>query len=451
MKRNTSALLAALMCLQASACSRADEPVDVTETIPEPPAVTTAVTTEKTPVITAVPDKGDPYGGGGVHTSADTDVMFRSDKKDETAATTTAAEQTQPVVTAAQTAAQPAQTDAATEQTAAPLKKDASQAQSGDVTVSVKKTGGWNDGTADFAQFDVTVKNTGKKYVDGWTVTIPSGKASVDQSWNTEISASGGNITAGPVDFNKSIAPGGDASFGMIVKNPDEIGVSAASVVCTFGSAPSWDNGGGGGGAQAVTTPAKDVPAPTTDDWLYVKGNKIVDSSGNEVWLTGVNWFGYNTGTNTFDGLWACDLNSSISAIADHGFNLLRVPFSAELVNNWAKGSYPEANYNHATNSYLTDMNSLEIFDYVVGQCRANGLKIMIDIHSAQTDSMGHMKPMWYEGSVTEAQYLSALSWLADRYKNDDTIIAYDLKNEPHGKANESPRAKWDGSKDADN
>ena len=40
---------------------------------------------------------------------------------------------------------------------------------------------------------------------------------------------------------------------------------------------------------------------------------------------------------------------------------------------------------------------------------------------------------------------------MADRYKNDDTIIAYDLKNEPHGKANETPRAKWDSSTDADN
>lgn len=444
MKRQICTALAALMCLQAAACSKAPDPEPVDAT------VTAAETTESAPetVTTAVTDGGEPYGGGGVHTSADTEVVFKktdsaADKDDadtkKTSEQTTAADVTE-------------EAPENTEQTAAPLKKDASasQASSGDVTVTVKKTGGWNDGTSDFAQFDVSVKNSGKKYVDGWTVTIPSGKAAVDQSWNTEISSSGGNITAGPVDFNKSIAPGGDASFGIIVKNPADISASAASVVCTFGSAPTWDNGGGGG-AQAVSTPAKDVPAPSTDDWLSVKGNKIVDSKGNEVWLTGVNWFGYNTGTNTFDGLWACDLNSSISSIADHGFNLLRVPFSAELVNKWAAGSYPEANYNHATNGYLNDMNSLEIFDYVVGQCRANGLKIMIDIHSAQTDAMGHMKPMWYEGSVTEAQYLSALSWLADRYKNDDTIIAYDLKNEPHGKANESPRAKWDGSKDSDN
>ena len=86
---------------------------------------------------------------------------------------------------------------------------------------------------------------------------------------------------------------------------------------------------------------AMDVPEPTTDDWLFTDGNRIVDADGNEVWLTGINWFGYNTGTNTFDGLWASDLNQSIQEIANHGFNVIRVPFSAELVLQWSRGEYP--------------------------------------------------------------------------------------------------------------
>ena len=47
--------------------------------------------------------------------------------------------------------------------------------------------------------------------------------------------------------------------------------------------------------------------------------------------------------------------------------------------------------------------------------------------------------------------YLDSLSWMANRYKNDDTIIAYDLKNEPHGAAGESTRAIWNDSKDSNN
>ncbi len=197
---------------------------------------------------------------------------------------------------------------------------------------------------------------------------------------------------------------------------------------------------------------AMDVPEPTTDDWLFVEGNKIVDSEGNEVWLTGINWFGYNTGTNTFDGLWNSDLNQSIQEIANHGFNVIRVPFSAELILQWSRGEYPQANFNQATNDYLVGMDSLQIFEYVIGQCRANGLKIIIDIHSAETNASGHMVNLWYTEKISAEDYLFALSWMADRYKNDDTIIAYDLKNEPHGKHFEgSAAAIWNDSTAANN
>lgn len=175
---------------------------------------------------------------------------------------------------------------------------------------------------------------------------------------------------------------GGEAAFGFQISGSKDA-VDTSSVSCSGTAGVSQQQNGnsqqsGNTGEAIVNTGAKDVPAPTTDDWLSVKGNKIIDSSGKEVWLTGCNWFGYNTGTNCFDGLWACDLNSSLASIADHGFNLLRIPISTELINNWADGEYPEANYNKASNSYLEGMNSLEIFDYVIGQCRANGIKIMI-------------------------------------------------------------------------
>ena len=197
---------------------------------------------------------------------------------------------------------------------------------------------------------------------------------------------------------------------------------------------------------------AMDVPEPTTDDWLFTDGNKIVDADGNEVWLTGINWFGYNTGTNTFDGLWASDLNQSIQEIANHGFNVIRVPFSAELILQWSNGEYPDANFNQATNDYLVGMDSLQIFEYVIGQCRANGLKLIIDIHCAETNASGHMVNLWYTDRISTNDYLYALSWMADRYKNDDTIIAYDLKNEPHGKPNEGDGAAiWNDSKSENN
>ncbi|MDR0987157.1 MAG: cellulase family glycosylhydrolase [Ruminococcus sp.] len=332
------------------------------------------------------------------------------------------------------------------------------------LTVSVNSPNSWEEGGNPISQFEVTIHNNSKNTVNGWEVTLKMGtKAVLKDNWNAKIAIKNGVLSADPMDYNLTIEPGMNVSFGMIITNPGEIKEKSAKANKTStGSSNSSGNSGNSGNdgntdnsAAATPPPAPalnlDVPPPTTDDWLFTKGNKIVDKDGNEVWLTGVNWFGYNTGTNTFDGLWSADLNSSIASIADHGFNLLRIPFSVELIKDWSEGEYPQANFNQATNSYLVGMNSLEIFDYVVSQCRANGMKIMIDIHSAATDSMGHMDADWLSANITEKDFLSALAWMANRYKNDDTIIAYDLKNEPHGKANENPRVKWDDSSDADN
>ena len=62
----------------------------------------------------------------------------------------------------------------------------------------------------------------------------------------------------------------------------------------------------------------------TQDDWLHVEDCKIVDKNGNEVWLTGVNWFGFNVGSQVFDGVWSRNMHEMLTEIADHGFNLLR-------------------------------------------------------------------------------------------------------------------------------
>ncbi len=413
-------------------------------------------------------DDYDPYGDSAenasavVVTASTADVS--SDENDETSDKVSAETQNSSSQDKSDSKVKTASTDD-TKTSAGAKKNDTSSKKNesaNGISLVLNTGNGWNDGTSDYVQIDGAVKNGGSGNVSGWTVTIPVSKnVSVDQSWNCNFTIKSGKITVTPVDYNTDISAGGEATFGMILKNASSVDASKATLKCgTVTASGTGSNGNNNNGSNnnsgvgnnnPTITPAKDVPKPTTDDWLSVKGSKIVDKNGKEVWLTGCNWFGYNTGTNTFDGLWACDLNTSIASIADHGFNLLRVPISSELIKNWSNGNYPTANFNQATNSYLVGMNSLEIFDYVVGQCRANGLKIMIDIHCAKTDAMGHNKPLWTDGDISEKDYLDTLAWMAKRYKNDDTIIAFDLENEPHGKPNESPRAKWDNSKDSDN
>ena len=185
--------------------------------------------------------------------------------------------------------------------------------------------------------------------------------------------------------------------------------------------------------------------ASSSNDWLHTNGGKIVDFQGNEVRLTGVNWFGYATGTNVFDGCWQVSMDNTLKAVADHGFNLIRLPISSELILNWKKGVYPSANINLSTNSNLAGMNSLQILDHAVAKCKEYGIKIMFDIHCLNSDPNGHNYEYWYNGSYSEDKWIESLQWIATHYKSDDTVIAIDLKNEPHG------GAKWDNSSDQNN
>lgn len=349
------------------------------------------------------------------------------------------------------------------------------QENKSNLTLEIKPGNSWENSGKKYSQFDVVIKNNNASEASGWSVELPvSSNTKVDQIWNATYALENEKLVFKAAAYTDKIAANGNISFGCILIDAGSINSTLAKLDCkvnnSIASTTGQDNENTQNNNQTnnnqsnnnqtnnstqyiqpAKMQAKGVPAPTTDDWLHTDGKKIVDKNGKEVWLTGVNWFGYNTGTNVFDGLWAADLNTSLTAIADRGFNLLRMPMSAELILKWATGNAPDANFNQTTNSYLVGMNSLKIFDYVIGQCRANGIKIMIDIHSAKTDAMGHMKPVWYDGNITEQDFLDSLSWMAERYKSDDTVLAFDLKNEPHGKPNETPHAIWNNSKDANN
>lgn len=213
--------------------------------------------------------------------------------------------------------------------------------------------------------------------------------------------------------------------------------------------------------ASSLTISSSAAPDEYHDDWLHVNENaEIVDMNGNPVWLTGCNWFGYNTGSQVFDGVWSLNMHEALNQIADHGFNLLRVPMSTELILGWKNGDPdPMCKVNTYSNPELSvtgkeggdPMYSFDIWNMAVKWCRENGIKIMMDIHSAETASAGHQYPLWYTDKYSTEDWLEALSWFADYYKDDDTLIAIDLKNEPHGKKDEGTFAKWDGSTDENN
>ena len=328
----------------------------------------------------------------------------------------------------------------------------------------------WNDGGVTMMNLEFGVRNNAKEAISGgWKLVVTiEGLAKAD-GWNGTFSVQGDTLTITNANYNGDIAIGATQVVGCNLGiKKDALKVTKATlngVACTVragvvdqnrqNQGGNGGNGGNGNGGEDVDVEEmlkRSKDAVQGDDWLHTDGTKILDKDGKEVWLTGVNWFGYNTGTNLFDGLWNSKLEPTVKAIADHGFNLIRVPISAELINQWADGVYPTANYNHAYNEALNSMNSLEIFEYFLKLAEANGIKVMPDIHSAETNAAGHNVNLWYTQKVTEEDWLKALEWMAERYKDNDTIIAYDLKNEPHGKPYEKDGAAiWNDSKQQNN
>ncbi|MEV3991647.1 cellulase family glycosylhydrolase [Streptomyces sp. NPDC049837] len=208
-------------------------------------------------------------------------------------------------------------------------------------------------------------------------------------------------------------------------------------------AAPASAGQAGDPGAAAATAPG--------DDWLHTRGNKIVDANGNEVRLTGANWFGFNATERVFHGLWSGNITGITKSMADRGINIVRVPISTQLLLEWKNGQATVPNVNTHANPELAGKTSLEVFDHWLALCKQYGIKVMLDVHSAEADNSGHVYPVWWKGAITPEQFYSAWEWVTARYRNDDTLVAMDVKNEPHGRANETPRAKWDGSADQDN
>lgn len=202
-------------------------------------------------------------------------------------------------------------------------------------------------------------------------------------------------------------------------------------------------------GASAV--PAAATAAPPANDWLHVAGNQIVDAAGDPVWLTGTNWFGFNATERVFHGLWSANITDITRQMSQRGINLVRVPISTQLLLEWKAGTFVAPNVNTYANPELTGLNSLQIFEYWLELCERFGIKVLLDVHSAEADNSGHVHPVWWKGSITPEHFYQAWEWAATRWRNDDTIVAFDLKNEPHGTPGDTVRAKWDDSTDTDN
>ncbi len=174
--------------------------------------------------------------------------------------------------------------------------------------------------------------------------------------------------------------------------------------------------------------PGQRDAAAQTSGYFRTEGSQIVDSRGNPVLLTGINWFGLETSSYAPHGLWARNWESLLDQILELGFNTIRLPYSNQLFD---PGSLPNG-INYDLNPELQDLSGLEIMDKIIGGAGARGLRVILDRHRPDSNAQSDL---WYTARYDEERWIRDWVMLAERYTDEATVIGMDLHNEPHGRA----------------
>jgi endoglucanase len=166
--------------------------------------------------------------------------------------------------------------------------------------------------------------------------------------------------------------------------------------------------------------------AGTGTGYLSTRGDQIVDATGTNVRLTGINWFGMETDNKTFHGLWSSEpWRSQLDHMAQLGYNTLRVPFSNDALKPGAQAT----SINSFVNPDLLNLSPLQILDKVIEHAGSLGMRVLLDRHRP---TAAGQSALWYNAATPESVWISDWRMLAQRYAGNPTVIGADLHNEPH-------------------
>jgi endoglucanase len=182
------------------------------------------------------------------------------------------------------------------------------------------------------------------------------------------------------------------------------------------------------------------TPSKLPDGMFSTSGSQIVDQNNNPVRLSCVYWPGLNHQDGPLAGLKGPikGIPANVEAIATTGFNCIRIDF-----NNLSL-------HDPATPAFLS------VLDQVVAAAAKNNLRVIIADHDNEgnygsninyTDDCAAQQSngIWYDlggasdgtdgckdpGHTTQAAYQDDWVTVASRYADNNTVIGYDLWNEP--------------------
>jgi endoglucanase len=197
-------------------------------------------------------------------------------------------------------------------------------------------------------------------------------------------------------------------------------------------------------------------PAKLPDGMFSTSGNQIVDQNQNPVRLSCVYWPGLNHQDGPLAGLKGPikGVPANVDAIAATGFNCIRIDFNNISLHDSATPAF------------------LSVLDQMVAAAAKNNLRVIIADHDNEgnygtnvnfTDDCAAQQSngIWYDlggasdgtdgckdpGHTTQAAYQNDWVTIASRYADNNTVIGYDLWNEPVARKGGSV---WGGGSDRD-
>ena len=178
--------------------------------------------------------------------------------------------------------------------------------------------------------------------------------------------------------------------------------------------------------------------------YWHTSGNKILDSNGTEVRIAGINWYGFETSNYLINGLWAQDYKTVLNTIKSLGYNVIRIPFSNQMVEtNPVPSNYTTYAGGTPANTALVGQTSLQDMDTIIAYAGSIGLRVILDNHRSDAGNSNEANGLWYTSAYPQANWIADWKTMATRYSastftfnGNPTVIGMDLRNEPHLIAN---------------
>ena len=174
--------------------------------------------------------------------------------------------------------------------------------------------------------------------------------------------------------------------------------------------------------------------------YWHTSGAQILDSQGNPVRIAGLNWYGFETPDFLIHGLWAQDYKTILNTFKALGYNVIRMPFSNQMVeSNPIPTNFTQNANGTPANQALVGQTALQDMDTIIAYAGSIGLRVILDNHRSEAGSSNEANGLWYTSAFPQANWIADWETMATRYSaakftfgGNPTVIGMDLRNEPH-------------------